>query len=112
VPPLQDYEPLLPAQEPVPLPQGWAVQGAGDGQKKNRKISMTPRLIVDIRYQETIMNKDQIKGRIKEAKGKVKEVTGKIVSDKTLEEKGKIQRTIGKVQAGYGDLKDDLKKGN
>ena len=57
------------------------------------------------------MNKDQIKGRIKEAKGKVKEVAGKIVSDKKLEEKGKIQRTIGKVQAGYGDLKDDLKKG-
>ena len=58
------------------------------------------------------MNKDQIKGRIKEAKGKVKEVTGKIVSDRTLEEKGKVQKTIRKAQAGYGDLKDDLKKGD
>ena len=56
------------------------------------------------------MNKDQIKGRINEAKGKVKEVTGKIVSNKKLEEKGKAKSTVGKVQAGYGDLKDDLKK--
>jgi uncharacterized protein YjbJ (UPF0337 family) len=79
--------------------------------RKDRKVRIAVRSIVEIRYQETIMNKDQIKGRIKEAKGKVKEVTGKIVSNKTLEEKGKIQTTIGKVQARYGDLKDDLKKG-
>ena len=57
------------------------------------------------------MNKDQVKGRIKEVKGKVKDVTGKIVGNKNLEEKGKVQNTVGKVQAGYGDLKDNLKKG-
>ena len=57
------------------------------------------------------MNKDQVKGRIKEAEGKVKEVIGKVVGDKRLEEKGKAQSTVGKVQAGYGGLKDDLKKG-
>ncbi|MEO6696709.1 MAG: CsbD family protein [Gammaproteobacteria bacterium] len=56
------------------------------------------------------MNKDQVKGRIKEAEGNVKEVTGKIVGSKRLEEKGKLRKTVGKVQAGYGDLKDDLKK--
>lgn len=55
------------------------------------------------------MNKDQIKGRIKETKGKVKEVTGKIISNKYMEEKGQAQTSIGKVQAGYGDLKDNLK---
>jgi len=56
------------------------------------------------------MNKDQVKGRIKEAQGKIKEVTGKIVGNKTMEEKGMVQKTVGKVQAGMGDLKDDLKK--
>ena len=56
------------------------------------------------------MNKDQIKGRIKKATGKAKEATGNIVDDKDLEEEGMIEATIGKVQAGYGDLKDDLKK--
>jgi uncharacterized protein YjbJ (UPF0337 family) len=56
------------------------------------------------------MNKDQVKGRIKEAEGKAKEVAGKIVGNKRVEEKGKVEQTVGKVQAGYGDLKDDLKK--
>lgn len=58
------------------------------------------------------MNKDQVKGRIKEAEGKVKEVAGKAVGNKTLEEKGKMQNAVGKAQAGYGDLKHDLKKGS
>jgi len=56
------------------------------------------------------MNKDQVKGRIEEAKGKVKEVTGKAVGNKDLEQEGKIQSVGGKVQAGYGDLKEDIKK--
>ncbi len=54
------------------------------------------------------MNKDQINGRIKETEGKAREVTGKLVSDKSMEEKGKAHTAIGKVQAGYGDIKDDL----
>ena len=73
-------------------------------------FSATLQSIVEITYQEMVMNKDQVKGRIKEAEGKVKEVSGKIVGNKNLEEKGNAQKTVGKVQAGYGDLKDDLKK--
>ena len=57
------------------------------------------------------MNKDQVKGRTEEVKGEVKQATGKLVGNKTLEQKGRIEKTLGKVQAGYGDLKDDLKKG-
>lgn len=56
------------------------------------------------------MNKDQAKGRIEEAKGKVKEVAGKVTGNKDLEQKGQIQNISGKVQAGYGDLKEDVKK--
>lgn len=59
---------------------------------------------------ETHMNKDQIKGRIEEAKGKVKEVTGKVVGDEEMEAEGNIQKNIGKVQAGVGDLREDIKK--
>ena len=55
------------------------------------------------------MNEDQVRGRIKEAKGEVQNVAGKIVGDKKLERKGKIQNVSGKIQAGYGDLKEDLK---
>lgn len=56
------------------------------------------------------MNKDQVKGRYKQAKGSVKESTGKFFGDKTLEIKGKAQNTAGKVQAGYGDAKEDIEE--
>jgi len=44
--------------------------------------------------------------------GNVKEAAGKIVGNKNLEAKGKVQKAVGKVQAAFGDLKDDLKKGS
>jgi uncharacterized protein YjbJ (UPF0337 family) len=62
------------------------------------------------KFQENAMNKDQAAGRVDEVKGKVKEVAGKVVGNRTLEQKGKIQNAKGKVQAGYGDLKEDIKK--
>lgn len=55
------------------------------------------------------MNKDQLKGRVEELKGSIKEVTGKLVGDKTLEAKGIIEKTIGKVQEDAGDVKQDAK---
>lgn len=56
------------------------------------------------------MNKDQVKGRVKEAKGSVKEATGKAVGNKDLENEGSVQKVAGRVQAGYGDLKKDISK--
>ncbi len=56
------------------------------------------------------MNKDQVKGRVKQVKGKAKQMAGIVVGDKTLEQKGRVQNAVGKAQAGYGDLKKDLKK--
>jgi len=56
------------------------------------------------------MNKDQVKGRAEEAAGKVKEVTGRIIGDKEMEVEGKAQKSGGKLLAGYGDIKEELKK--
>ncbi|MDO9468824.1 MAG: CsbD family protein [Thiobacillus sp.] len=56
------------------------------------------------------MNKDQAKGRIKEAQGKAKEITGKLIGDKSMELKGKLERVGGKGQGLYGDVKANLKK--
>ena len=56
-------------------------------------------------------NKDQVKGRVKEAKGKIKEVAGKLVGNQTLETKGIVQKNLGKAQAKFGDVKQDMKKG-
>jgi uncharacterized protein YjbJ (UPF0337 family) len=55
------------------------------------------------------MNKDQVKGRLKEVKGKLKEVTGKVVGNAELEQKGKIENAGGKIQGKYGDVKSDIK---
>jgi uncharacterized protein YjbJ (UPF0337 family) len=55
------------------------------------------------------MNKDQVKGRVEQAKGSIKEVAGKTVGNRDLEAEGKIDKATGKVQAEYGDLKQDVK---
>jgi uncharacterized protein YjbJ (UPF0337 family) len=59
--------------------------------------------------QESTMNTDQVKGRIDEEKGKAKKAAGKATGNKDLERKGNIQKASGKVQAGYGNLKDKIK---
>lgn len=56
------------------------------------------------------MNKDQMKGRVKEAQGKIKAATGKAVGNKSMEGKGRIDQATGKAQASYGDLKNEIKK--
>jgi uncharacterized protein YjbJ (UPF0337 family) len=55
------------------------------------------------------MNKDQVKGRVKEAEGKMKELAGKLVGNEKLEAKGKAEKILGKAQAKFGDVKQDVK---
>ena len=57
------------------------------------------------------MNKDQVKGRVEEVAGETKKVTGKLVGDKGLEEKGRAEEAAGKARAAYGDVKNELNKG-
>lgn len=56
------------------------------------------------------MNKDQVEGRRKEVAGKIKQVAGKIIGNKEMEAKGKVKKDLGKAQAGFGDVKSDIKK--
>jgi uncharacterized protein YjbJ (UPF0337 family) len=74
-------------------------------------LGTTCRSFTGVRYEEQVMstNKDQVKGRVKEAEGKIKEVAGKIVGNEKLEEKGKAQKILGEAQAKFGDVKKDLK---
>ncbi|MBK1618206.1 general stress protein CsbD [Lamprobacter modestohalophilus] len=55
------------------------------------------------------MNKKQVKGHYEEAKGAVKEATGKLTGNEELELKGKIQKEAGKIQAGVGDVQQEIK---
>ncbi len=55
------------------------------------------------------MNKDQVKGRVEQSSGKVKELAGKLVGNDKLRTDGAAEQVKGKVQAGYGDAKENAK---
>lgn len=55
------------------------------------------------------MNKDQIKGGLKEAAGKVQEKAGEFVGSKSQKAKGLTKEVEGKAQKGVGDAKEALK---
>lgn len=57
------------------------------------------------------MNKDQVEGRVEQAKGHVKDAVGNVTGNRQLEAEGEAQKVGGKVQAGYGDAKEDAKDG-
>jgi uncharacterized protein YjbJ (UPF0337 family) len=52
------------------------------------------------------MNKDQIKGSVKDAAGKVQEKVGQSTGDKDQEAKGLSKQVEGKTQKTVGDVKD------
>jgi uncharacterized protein YjbJ (UPF0337 family) len=58
-----------------------------------------------------LVNKDQVKGLVKEVEGKAEKGLGKVTGNKDLEQKGKINEGLGKIQGAYGDVKDAIKKG-
>lgn len=56
------------------------------------------------------MNKQHVKGHVKEVEGKIKEVAGKLVGNERLEENGRAEKIAGQHEAARADLKDDIKK--
>lgn len=55
------------------------------------------------------MDKDRIKGSVKQVVGSAKQAVGKAVGDKRLEAEGVAQKVEGKVQSAIGGLKDNLR---
>ncbi|MBA3479404.1 MAG: CsbD family protein [Lautropia sp.] len=52
------------------------------------------------------MNKDQVKGSIKDAAGKVQEKVGQTTGNRDQEAKGLGKQVEGKTQKTVGDVKD------
>lgn len=50
------------------------------------------------------MNKNEVKGRMKQVKGKAKEVFGRVTGDKSLKFKGKATKAAGRMQVRTGNL--------
>ena len=57
------------------------------------------------------MNRDQVKGRMKEAVGKVQQKAGKATGSVKQQAKGLAKEVAGKVQKNVGDARDDAEKG-
>jgi len=55
------------------------------------------------------MNKDQVKGTVKEAAGKVQAQVGKLTGNTEQKVKGHIREAEGKTQQVVGDAKELLK---
>ena len=55
------------------------------------------------------MNKDQVKGTIKEAAGKVQESVGRATNSPDQQLKGLGKQVAGNVQKNVGDAKETLK---
>ncbi len=54
-------------------------------------------------------NKDQLGGVIKQVKGSVKQSVGKATGNKQTQAEGAAEKIAGKIQKGYGDLKETIK---
>jgi len=57
------------------------------------------------------MNKNQVKGALKDVAGKVQEEVGKLVGSKEQQAKGLGKQIAGKAEKTYGDAKETIKKG-
>lgn len=55
------------------------------------------------------MNKDQVKGAVKDATGKVQEKVGDVTGSREQQAKGISKQVEGKVQKNYGDAKEAAK---
>ncbi len=55
------------------------------------------------------MNKDQVKGTLKNAAGKVQEATGKAIGSDEQQLKGLQKQVTGRAQKAVGDVKDLVK---
>jgi uncharacterized protein YjbJ (UPF0337 family) len=59
---------------------------------------------------EATMNKDQVKGGLKQATGKAKVIAGRITGNTKTKAEGYVQQVTGKIQKIYGDAKNQAKK--
>ena len=58
------------------------------------------------------MNKDQLKGTVKDIAGKAQEKTGELTGSEKQQVKGLKNQVEGKIQKGVGDVKEALDDAN
>ncbi len=53
----------------------------------------------------TVMNKDEVKGKLKQASGTIKDKAGELIGNKRLETEGETENAEGQVQEAWGKTK-------
>ena len=56
------------------------------------------------------MNRDQVKGRMKDMGGKIQEKAGKATGNRSQQAKGLLNQGVGKVQKTVGDAANEIDK--
>ena len=56
------------------------------------------------------MDKDRIKGSIKQVTGGIKEAAGKLLGDNKTQAEGKAEKTEGEIQNAVGSVKDTVRE--
>jgi len=56
------------------------------------------------------MDKNRIKGRLKQTEGTAKDTLGKLTDNPKLQAEGKIKTAEGSVQEAYGKARDAVRK--
>ena len=57
-----------------------------------------------------MVDKNQVKGLARQAKGSVKQAVGKATGNRRVEAEGALEKSAGKVQKAFGDLKSKIRK--
>lgn len=55
------------------------------------------------------MNSDQVEGTARKAAGKICEGAGNIIGDDQMQGKGVLDQSVGAIQHGYGQVKENAK---
>jgi uncharacterized protein YjbJ (UPF0337 family) len=58
------------------------------------------------------MNKDQVKGVVKEASGLIQKKTGEVLGNPSQQAKGMLKQVEGQIQKNIGDVKEAIKDGH
>jgi uncharacterized protein YjbJ (UPF0337 family) len=68
-----------------------------------------PQAQLSTTHKGNTMNKDQIKGAVKNAAGKVQQQTGKVIGSTEQQVKGVVKQAEGQTQKAFGDVKEVIK---
>jgi uncharacterized protein YjbJ (UPF0337 family) len=85
-------------------------KSGGVNQKIGSAVSPAKEFRAQIYFGGIVMNKDQVKGKVKDVAGRIERQAGEWTGDPEKQVHGALKQAEGKVQTAWGDAKDAGKK--